>query len=83
MNDYVKAILFLRPNAEFVLSGDDLDDIIWHKVEGNPPTKKEILDAIKPALQAELDKEAEKLAKKAELLAKLGITEDEARLLLS
>jgi nucleoid-associated protein YgaU len=39
--------------------------------------------AFEAAEAARLAEEAEKAAKKAELLAKLGITEDDAKLLLS
>ena len=39
--------------------------------------------AFEQAEEARLAEEAEKAAKKAELLAKLGITEDDAKLLLS
>lgn len=83
MNDYIKAITYLRPGAQFVLSGDDLDNIIWHEVDGEPPSADEILAAIEPALEAESARKADEAARKAALLDRLGITEDEARLLLS
>lgn len=79
-NDKASAIIFIRPNAEFTLSGDDL---IWLDAKQTQPTDKEIEDGL-VAYQATQKSEVEAKAQaKADLLAKLGITEDEARLLLS
>jgi len=76
----VKAILHIRPEANFQLIGDDL---IWQDENQTEPTNKEIEAgwvAYQTAQQAEVEAKAEA---KAALLEKLGITEDEARLLLS
>ena len=79
-DDKVKAILFIRPNAEFTLSGDELD---WQDKTQTEPTKSEI-DAGWVAYQAAQKAEAEtKALAKSEVIAKLGITEDEAKLLFS
>jgi hypothetical protein len=72
-----KAIQSLRPNAEWTLTGDDYANLIWLS-NGKAPTLAEIETEI-AALPA---KEAAKIAAKANLLAKLGITADEAKLLL-
>lgn len=78
-SEKMKAIQFIRPNAQFVLAGDDLT---WFDEEQTEPTKAEI-EAGWVAYQAAQIAEAEaKAAQKAALLNKLGITEDEARLLL-
>ncbi len=78
--DKTNAINHIRPNAEFILRGDDLE---WLDTEQTEPTKKEIEDglvAYKVALQSELDtKESARQA----LLDRLGITQEEAKLLLS
>jgi hypothetical protein len=79
MNKELEAIKRLRPNCTFSLVGDDVQDIKWAvPADTVTPTNSEI--------QAEIAKmEAEQLAipvEKAALLAKLGITDDEARLLL-
>jgi hypothetical protein len=73
-----KALLSLAPNAEWTLIGDDFESLVWLSA-GNPPTLAEIESEI-ASLPA---KEAAKSAEKAALLAKLGITADEAKLLLS
>jgi hypothetical protein len=78
--DKVKAILFIKPNADFVLSGEDLE---WLDDTQVQPTVAEIeagLVAYKAAAQAEA--EAKTTAQQA-LLTQLGITEEQAKLLLS
>lgn len=79
-NDKVKAIQHIRPNAQFVLRDDELE---WLDDNQEKPTEAEIkLGWI--AYQAFVKKEAEtQAATKAALLERLGITEDEAKLLLS
>jgi hypothetical protein len=82
MNHYdkTKSILHIRPNAEFILSGDELT---WIDETQTQPTEEEI-EAGWVAYQAAQIAEAEaKAAQKAALLNRLGITEDEAKLLLA
>ena len=80
MNEYIaKALLSLRPNSEFSFIGDDYSTIEWHVIKGTKPTPAEI-DAAIEKVKAD---EAAQAAKKAELLARLGITEAEAKLLLA
>lgn len=81
--DITNAIKSLCPDAEFSLWDEDYDTIIWHKLDGQAPTKKAVEDEAKRLLDFNITEKSVRLAKKAELLAKLGITEDEARLLLS
>jgi hypothetical protein len=82
MNYLVKAIKRLNPTAEFSFTDEDYSTIQWDVLEGNPPTQKQIDDAIK-AIKLEEANEAEvKAQAKAALLHRLGITEDEAKLLL-
>jgi hypothetical protein len=79
-NQKSKSIRFIRPNAQFVLSGDDLT---WCDEEQTEPTETEI-QAGWVAYQAAQIAEAEaKASQKAALLDRLGITEEEAKLLLA
>jgi len=72
-----KALSSLAPNAEWTLVGNDFESLIWLSA-GNPPTLAEIEFEI-----ASLPtKQLAKIDARNALLAKLGITEDEARLLL-
>ena len=78
--DKVKAILQIRPNAEFVLRDDEIE---WLDAKQTQPTDKEIADGL-IAYQATQKAEAEaKATAKAALLTRLGITAEEATLLLS
>lgn len=84
MTDYLwQAIQRLKPDAEFTYENRDYSTIKWIKLDGDAPTQKEIDDAIK-AIKADEVKEAKANAvAKSALLEKLGITEDEAKLLLA
>jgi hypothetical protein len=73
------AIVELRPNAQFVCYGGNLEGLKFDDSTIKKPTQKEVADTIK-ALEA---KETAKAEAKAALLEKLGITEAEAKLLLS
>ena len=82
--DYLaKAIKYLKPTAEFSFTDDDYSTIKWDVLEGDAPTITEIDDAIKKVKADELSQAKAKTAQKAALLDRLGITEDEAKLLLS
>jgi hypothetical protein len=81
-NDLVQAIKKLHPEAEFSLIDDDYSTIKWDVLEGDAPTKKEIDAAIK---QIKVDEIAEVKAKEAarqSILDRIGLTADEAKLLL-
>jgi hypothetical protein len=82
--DYIiEAIKTLRPNAEFSFNEEDYSSIKYDKLDGQPPTDAEIDAMITEIKNKEAEKLADKATNKAALLAKLGITADEARLLLS
>jgi hypothetical protein len=84
MKNYLSAaIQRLRPTAEFSYSNNDYSTIQWDVLEGDAPTKAEIDAAIKAIEAEEKANEAKAATDKAALLAKLGITADEAKLLLS
>ncbi len=84
MNDYlVQAIRKLKPSSEFSFSDNDYATIKWDLLEGDAPTQKEIDAAIKEIKADEAQAEATKATAKAALLDRLGITAEEAKLLLS
>ena len=82
--DYLnKAIRKLKPNSEFSFTNDDYSTIKWDVLEGIAPTQAEIDVAIEQVKTEEAQVEAAKATAKAALLAQLGITEEQAKLLLS
>ncbi len=83
MNYLMKAIRKLKPNSEFSFLNDDYATIKWDVLDGDAPTQKEIDAAIEQVKADEAQAEATKATAKAALLSKLGITAEEARLLLS
>ena len=85
MNDnyLMQAIRKLRPNAEFSYTDNDYSTIKWDVLDGIAPTQSEI-DAAIEQIKADQITEAEtKAAEKTALLARLGLTDAEAKLLLS
>lgn len=81
--DIVKAIAVLRPGAQYSFIEDDYSTIEWASLEGTAPTLAEIESTIANIkVDEEYQAQADATAKAA-LLARLGITEQEAKLLLS
>ena len=78
-----EAIWSLRPNSEFTYKNDDYATIEWHILEGEAPTAKEIEVAMERLKAAELTNKQQKAAAKTALLERLGITAEEALLLLA
>jgi hypothetical protein len=84
MTDYLfKAIKSLRPTAEFSYLENDYSTIKWDVLEGEAPTEAEIDAAIEQVKADEIAEAQTKATQKAALLDRLGITEDEAKLLLA
>ena len=83
MSYLIKAISNLKPNAEYVIHDGDYSNIEWHFIEGVAPTEADIEAEIQAIKSAEAHALIVNAQAKAALLTKLGITEDEARLLLS
>jgi hypothetical protein len=77
------AIWSLRPGSEFTYKNDDYATIEWHILEGDAPTALEIKAAFKNIEDEEKAAKANKATAKAALLDRLGITAEEAKLLLS
>jgi len=73
----------LRPNAQYSFIENDYSTIEWFNLEGQAPTAKEIADAVKVIEAEEASAAATAAAAKAALLQRLGITAEEAQLLLS
>ncbi len=82
MSHLVKAIQKLRPNSQFTFNNQDYSTINWIVLDGDAPTQAEIDDAIEQVKADEIAEAEAKAAKRAELLDRLGITEEEAKLLL-
>ena len=82
MSYLTKAIQLLCPTAEFSFTGEDYTTIKWDVLDGDAPTQAEIDAAILTIKAQEISEKKEKAEAKAALLERLGITADEAALLL-
>lgn len=82
-NYLTQAIYKLCPTAEFSFSDNDYATIKWDVLDGDAPTKAEVDAAIEQIKAEEAQIEIDKAAEKAALLERLGITDSEAKLLLS
>jgi hypothetical protein len=82
MSEITQAIWKLRPDSEFSFTDEDYLTIQWNKLEGNAPTLAEINAVIKEIKADEIVQKAKAETDRAALLSKLGITADEARLLI-
>lgn len=82
MSDLAKAIKLLHPEAEFSYTDNDYSTIKWDVLEGNAPTQKEIDAAIKTVQANEIAEAETKAAQRQVILDRLGLTVDEAKLLL-
>ena len=78
----VAAIHRLKPNAQFTFKGEDYSTVDWIELEGTAPTQAEIDAALAEIKAEEEAKDAADALTKAALLERLGISEDEAKLLL-
>ena len=73
------AIVSLRPNTEWVMSGDDVENIIWHTEGVQPLTAAEVEAEIARLEQAAADKVAADAAARAAAVAhakSLGFTDE-------
>lgn len=80
--EIVKALKSFTPNAEWHLTGDNYDDIVW--IQGEKPTLKELEDELKIIPLRKAQAEAEAAAKKAAAeakLAALGLTAEDLKAL--
>jgi hypothetical protein len=74
-------LIFLRPNGQFVCYGNELENTVWHN-NCVPVTEQEYKAGKTAYEKAKAENQLAKATEKAALLAKLGITDDEAKLLL-
>jgi hypothetical protein len=72
---------FLIPNGGWYQVGEEYEGIQF--LECEPITKKQYTDGFAQYDAWKAEQDADKATAKSALLAKLGITEDEAKLLLS
>ena len=75
-----EVLTMLCPDTEWVISANDYDSIQW--IKGEPITKVEFEAGFAKVDAWKADQDAKAEATKAAVLAKLGITADEAKLLL-
>ena len=75
-----EVLTFLLPEGGWVVYGDDWDGVQF--IEAEPITKEQFDKGVKDYETFLINKETNKAEAKAALLEKLGITEDEAKLLL-
>ena len=71
----------LIPNGGWVIVGEEYEGIQW--IEAEPISKAEFKAGFAKYETFKVSQEAEKTAKKNALLERLGITEDEAKLLIA
>ena len=82
MIDYTKILEYKYPTDEWTLNGDDYEGLTW--VSKTPKPSKATLDGLWQEVQDLIQTEKQaKAAQKAALLERLGISEDEARLLIA
>ena len=71
---------YLRPNGGLLQYGEDFEGIVF--LEAEPFSKADYEAAFDLVDEAKVQAEAEAKAKREALLARLGITEEEAKILL-
>jgi len=80
----IKAVQLINPNAQFGLSGDNIDDIVWE--DGTAPISKLDIEAKLTQAQNELDAEAQaaidKKASGKQKLKDLGLDDAEIKALI-
>jgi hypothetical protein len=82
MIDYAKILTIKYSGEEWTMDGDEYSGLTW--LSDSPKPTKAILDGFWSTVQAEILAENEaNMAAKTALLDRLGITEAEAKLLLS
>lgn len=82
--DLVKAIKYLKPEAEFSFEEADYSTIKWDVLDGEAPSLKELESALKKIKEIEAKTEADKIAARLAAEAKLtalGLTVDDLKAL--
>jgi hypothetical protein len=79
---FCSAVAKLRPNKEYSVNGQDVTAIEWQDPKTKPITQAELESAVLE-IEAEIVQEAKtKATAKAALLKRMGLTADEATLLI-
>ena len=78
-----KAIKKLKPTAEFSITNNDYLTIKWDVLDGKAPTQSELDKTIEQIKRDEITQAEAKATAKTELLERLGISEDEIKILFS
>jgi hypothetical protein len=76
-----EVLTMLCPGSEWVISGNDYNSIQW--IKGSQVTEKEFDAGFAQFDAWKAQQESDKASVKSDLLARLGITEDEAKILLA
>ena len=82
MNVKVKAIQSLRPDAEWVMTNDDVENITWHTEGVTPLTQAEVDAEVARLEQAAVDEAAAMQQARESAVAKLkaiGLTDEEVK----
>jgi hypothetical protein len=80
---FARAVKHIYPNSQYVIYGDTLDGLQFIDPLDLEITQSEIDEAIEQVKANEIAEAEAKAQAKAALLERLGITADEAKLLLS
>jgi len=81
MAKHWQVLQYLIPNGGYIQTGEDYEGIEF--IDCEPITKKQYQDGFAQYDAWKAEQDAAQLQAKNELLERLGITEDEAKLLLS
>ena len=76
-----EVLSMLIPDGGYVQTGDTFEDIVF--IEAKPITKKQFTDGFAKYEVWKAKQETDNAAAKAALFERLGITEDEAKLLFA
>ena len=74
------AIMSLRPNVEWTMDGNDIENITWHTPNIEPLTEAEVAAEMQRLEQVAVDAEAARVAARESAVAKLsklGLNESE------
>jgi hypothetical protein len=82
MSHLVKAIRHIKPEAQFSFTNEDYSTVKWDYVEGDVPTQEEINAALILLENQAIENAATKLTQRQAILDRLGLTAEEAALLL-
>lgn len=80
--DYPTILMYCYRGRQWSIYGNDYENISWHD-DGAVPTKEEMDSRWEEAIALVNEEQENASAAKQALLERLGITADEARLLLS